>query len=103
MKMPWTNQQGPMKLLVICATVLLISIGTCGLQAVVISLLLTNANFLESPLLFLGYLELLAMLLSIAGIVAALFWLLFKTIASSFTRRPRGTSLPLFQYLTEKQ
>ena len=89
MKMPWSNRQGPMKLLAISATVLLIALGMCGLQAAVISVLPKGGDFAVGPLLIVGYGELAAMLLSIVGIVLAFLWLLVKTIASSFGRRSR--------------
>jgi hypothetical protein len=35
MKMPWSNFTGPARLLVICATVLLIASGLCGMEGYV--------------------------------------------------------------------
>ncbi len=90
MKMPWSNRQGPMKLLAICATVLLVAVGMCGLQAAVfwgfVRPLPKSGESLILSMIILGYVELGVGLLSIIGIVVALLWLLFKTIASSSAR-----------------
>jgi hypothetical protein len=91
MKMPWSNRQGPMKLLAICATALLIALGMCGLQGAVFwgffRPLPKGGDALIVSMIVLGYVELGVGLLSIVGIVVALLWLLFKTIASSSERR----------------
>ena len=92
MKMPWSNRQGPMKLLAVCATVLVVALGMCGLQGALFWGVLTpvpksGGDALIVSMIVLGYVELAAGLFSIAGIVVALLWLLLKTIASSSERR----------------
>jgi len=83
MKMPWSNRQGPLKLLVICATVMLIALGMCGLQAVVLQALPKSGDFAVGTLLVFFYIELAAMLLSIMGIVVGLVWLVIQKISGN--------------------
>jgi len=84
MRMPWSNRQGPMKMLVICVTVLLVASGLCGVQGMLAGVLrFGKSDFLVGPIIALGIVGFAAILLSIGGMVIALIWLLFKTIASN--------------------
>ena len=84
MKMPWTNRQGPMKLLVISVTVLLVGSGLCGVQGLLLGVLsLRKSDFLAWPIVVLGLVGLAVIPLSIVGLVVASIWLLMKTIASN--------------------
>jgi hypothetical protein len=71
---PWRNFEGPAKLLVILATIFLISSGLCGLQLAVANLGRVGDS-VAGALMPLGVIELIAILLSATGIVIVLvFW-----------------------------
>jgi hypothetical protein len=81
MKMPWTNQRGPAKLLVVCATVLLVSGGLCGVQYAVFSVASHSGEDILAPIfMYTGMAELAAMLLSVLGLVIGATWLVGKAI-----------------------
>lgn len=75
MRMPWTNLEGPARLLVMCITVLLVSAGLCGLQLAIVSS--DNGNpWIANLFILTGFVELVAMILSaLVGIIALMVWL----------------------------
>jgi hypothetical protein len=88
MKMPWTNRQGPAKLIAVCATVLLVAGGLCGVQ---IGVFLSagrlagnhaNINNITDALIpvfiFTGLAELAAVLLCLIGLVIGVIWKILK-------------------------
>lgn len=77
MRAPWSNLEGPARLLVICLTILLVASGLCDLQ-----LLITNGgnggtDSLAIPFIILGFIELGVMLISaFVGASALVAWIL---------------------------
>jgi hypothetical protein len=80
MKMPWTNRTGPAKLLAVCASVLLVAGGLCGVQYAVVLASSNQLNFLLPVFIFTGMAELAAIVLSLAGLVIGAMWLIVKAI-----------------------
>ena len=73
MKMPWNDLEGPARILAICATVLLVSGGLCGLQAVLMSAI--HNNSLITFFMVTGLVELGAIVLSlVVGLGAVVAW-----------------------------
>jgi hypothetical protein len=87
---PWQNSKGPAKLLVILATIFLISSGLCGLQFA-----LANpgrvGDSVAGALMPLGSLELIAILLSAAGIVIVLVFWAVRTVYRLVTGRSENS------------
>lgn len=75
MNTPWGRFEGLTKLLVICATVLLLASGLCGMQWFIAISSGSSGGGLGTPLIPLGVIELIAIALSMVGIVVILvFW-----------------------------
>jgi hypothetical protein len=76
MRAPWSRLTGRARILVLCATVLLIASGLCGTQLLILNAVPNGSgNNLTALFMITGILELVAMALSAAGvIVAALVW-----------------------------
>jgi hypothetical protein len=86
--MPWTNREGPAKLIAVCATVLLVAGGLCGVQygvfLSVASLAGNHANInnimnsVVPVFIFTGLAELAAVLLCLIGLVIGVIWKILK-------------------------
>jgi len=77
MSMPWSKFEGPAKVLMILVTILLVSLGLCGLQWGIFSGIADtrSGGFFVGIFLVLGYAELLAIAVSLVGTVVVLaFW-----------------------------
>jgi hypothetical protein len=91
MKMPWSNLEGPAKLLAICAAVLLVSSGLCGLQLFLAGAAYGRSDGLTILFAVLGVVELIAMAGSVVvGIISLLFWL-----SEAVTKRSSGSAIGL--------
>jgi hypothetical protein len=80
MKWPWTGKSGLSKTAAILATTLLISTGLCGANFIGAR----NATQGASIWLFLGIIELAAMVLSTIGLLVVLVVWICKAIRRSF-------------------
>ena len=69
MKTPWANLGGPAKVLVIAVAILLVAAGLCGMQALVLSGVRGDSEFLVSVFMITGVLELGVFL--VAAVTAA--------------------------------
>ena len=76
MNMPWKNLHGAAKAVAICAAVLLVSGGLCGMQLLVLNLHLGgNTNDMAPIFMLTGALELVAIVVSaVVGFIALLVW-----------------------------
>jgi hypothetical protein len=77
MKMPWSNFTGPARLLVICATVLLIASGLCGMEGYVFAKNIQINPALSDIFVALSIASAIAILLSLlvgAYAILALIW-----------------------------
>jgi len=88
MKAPWTDKTGLAKLVAILATTLLIALGLCGVNYA--TFLVSSSKLgpqMTIGLLVTGYIELAAIILSIAGLVlTGLVWLI-KAISNAVHNR----------------
>jgi hypothetical protein len=77
MNMPWSKFEGPVKLLVIFVTVLLVASGLCGLQWVIAMGIAGpgGGGYIFAVLVGLGYAELLAIAASLVGAAGVLLWM----------------------------
>jgi hypothetical protein len=87
MNMPWRNLEGPAKVLAICAVVLLVSSGLCGLQWVIYG----SGRDWTALLIPFGILEFGAMIGSVVvGVVALFLWVaqrIYNSVADRNERR----------------
>jgi hypothetical protein len=84
MKTPWQNLQGPAKWLVLFATILLVASGLCGLQLLMVNSNMYAPNWIGNVFLILGFVEIIAIVIStIGGLVALLFWIFHRIAASA--------------------
>ena len=76
MKMPWSELEGPAKVLAICAAVFLVASGLCGMEFFVAGAAGSRANSLISVFIAIGVLSLNANAGSlIVGFIALILWL----------------------------
>jgi hypothetical protein len=77
MKMPWSNFEGPAKLVVFCLTIFLVAGGLCGLQWAISNGMHSGVDNLAVVFAITGILELGVMLLSLAAMIGgALVWMI---------------------------
>ena len=81
--------EGPAKALVILVAVLLVSAGMCGLQLTMADKIYNSSGAFGPFMVLLGIVELIAMLVSLAGIAAVLLNLLVTRL---FNREPGSSS-----------
>ena len=75
MKMPWTNVHGAAKVVVICAVVLLVSYGLCGVQMSMLGLLHGAPTSVSEGLVIASVIEGIAGSVALlVGFIALLVW-----------------------------
>jgi hypothetical protein len=104
MRMPWSKFEGPARLLMLFVTILLVASGLCGLQWVIVTGMAGSGagGYIFVVLIGLGYAELFAIAVSLAGAVGVLVWLGVRALYRLATGRE---SLPKekFQALFPKE
>lgn len=85
-KMPWSDLEGPAKFIAICAAVLLVSGGLCGLQWIVASI---HGGMDAELILTAGVVELLAMFVATLGILAGIVALVIVQIRNPGATGPQ--------------
>jgi hypothetical protein len=81
MRMPWRNLEGPAKLLAICAVIIFVGFGLCGLEWAVAGAMHGSGEKLFTALFVLGIFQLIAIVAaSMVGCVA-LIVILIRAIA----------------------
>jgi hypothetical protein len=75
MHMPWKNLHGAPKVVAICAVVLLVSYGLCGVQMGMLGILRGAPTYVSGGLVIAGVIEGIAGLVAgLVGFIALLVW-----------------------------
>lgn len=75
MKMPWSELEGPAKLLAICAAIFLVCSGLCGMEWFIAGMAGGKAQALLPAMVILGIIQAIAIVVSgIVGFIALILW-----------------------------
>jgi hypothetical protein len=73
--MPWSELEGPAKLLAICVAIFLVSSGLCGMEFLIAGMAGARANSLVPLFIAIGVLSLIAIAISVVvGFIALILW-----------------------------